>query len=515
MAPLHHGNDVDLEKLIHEEIERLPGRFRIAVVLCDLEGRTHEQAARHLGCAVGTVKSRLARGRKRLRGRLMRRGVSPTSALAAASAGSAARAAVPKGLAESTVDYAATASAVPTSVAVITEGVVTSMFVSKVKLVMTATAIVAAVAAGAVALAQSGVGRPKDKTDKPQQAGSSGWTYHILASRNGEPPRKVAVVEMTGDTPIRVDAEGAVILFQPKRDGEPGERTATAIPPDANPDRSERDQKHRKFGVTTAKRMDVDITQQYVGQIHAQQHIDINALEKGYLTEIAVNEGQAVKKGDLLFKIAPTLEKAKLDVESGNIKAPFDGIVDRLQQQVGSLVKEGDTLTTLSDNSVIWVYFNVPENRYLEYMANRKQHEENKIELMLANQTKFPQPGKIGAIDAKFNNETGNIAFRADFPNPDGLLRHGQTGTIVIHRKLHDAIVIPVRATFEIATSGTFTSSTKMTLCIGARSSPSTNWMTSMSSRRASVSATGSFSTGSGRFAMARRWTPSSVWPTR
>ena len=49
---------------------------------------------------------------------------------------------------------------------------------------------------------------------------------------------------------------------------------------------------------------------------------------------------------------------------------------------------------------------------------------------------KFPQPGKIGAIEAKFNNETGNIAFRADFPNPDGLLRHGQTGTVLIHRKV-------------------------------------------------------------------------------
>ena len=46
----------------------------------------------------------------------------------------------------------------------------------------------------------------------------------------------------------------------------------------------------------------------------------------------------------------------------------------------------------------------------------------------------FPQSGKIGAIEAEFNNETGNIAFRADFPNPDGLLRHGQTGTMLIHR---------------------------------------------------------------------------------
>src|SRR5262249_8149811 len=74
----------------------------------------------------------------------------------------------------------------------------------------------------------------------------------------------------------------------------------------------------------------------------------------------------------------------------------------------------------------------------------------------LANQDIFPQPGKIdpskgiGAIEAKFNNETGNIAFRADFPNPERLLRHGQTGTILIHRKLHDAVVIPQRATFEI-----------------------------------------------------------------
>ncbi len=98
----------------------------------------------------------------------------------------------------------------------------------------------------------------------------------------------------------------------------------------------------------------------------------------------------------------------------------------------------------------MWVYFNVPETQYLEYMANRQQHEDDKIELMLANQTKFPQPGKLGAIEAEFNKETGNIAFRADFPNPDGLLRHGQTGTILIHRKVHDAIVIPQRATYEI-----------------------------------------------------------------
>ena len=70
---------------------------------------------------------------------------------------------------------------------------------------------------------------------------------------------------------------------------------------------------------------------------------------------------------------------------------------------------------------------------------------------MLANGNKFDQTGGISSpIEGKFNNETGNIAFRADFPNPDRVLRHGQTGTVLIHRKLKNAMVIPQRATFEI-----------------------------------------------------------------
>src|SRR5262249_9970074 len=69
----------DLEAVIHEEIGRLPEHYRAPVVLCDLEGCTHEQAARHLGLPVGTVKSRQARGRQQLRTRLIRRGLSPSS----------------------------------------------------------------------------------------------------------------------------------------------------------------------------------------------------------------------------------------------------------------------------------------------------------------------------------------------------------------------------------------------------------------------------------------------------
>jgi membrane fusion protein, multidrug efflux system len=151
-----------------------------------------------------------------------------------------------------------------------------------------------------------------------------------------------------------------------------------------------------------------------------------------------------------LAKTQAKVDQAQAEFDFATIKAPFDGIVDRLHDFQGSLVKEGDMLTTLSDNSVMWVYFNVPEKRYLEYMAETGQNKQSpEIELRLANLNSFPHKGKIGAIESNFNNENGNIAFRADFPNPEGLLRHGQTGTVLIRRELKGAIVIPQRATFE------------------------------------------------------------------
>jgi membrane fusion protein (multidrug efflux system) len=263
-------------------------------------------------------------------------------------------------------------------------------------------------------------------------------------------------------------------------------------------DRKGHAEEHQKLVVTSPVAKDVVSTQEYVAQIHSRRHIEVRALETGYLEEIHVQEGETVKKGDVMFKMVPVLYQAKLDTEAAHakvqqikfdntklltnksivsnqelalaeaelaqaqaqvnlakaelnfttLKAPFAGIVDRQRAQQGSLVEEGDVLSTLSDNTTMWVYFNVPEARYLDYKAGVKT--EMKIDLKLANSQIFPQPGKIGAIEAEFNNETGNIAFRADFENPDGLLRHGQTGTILVHRTLHDAIVIPQRATYEI-----------------------------------------------------------------
>jgi membrane fusion protein, multidrug efflux system len=132
------------------------------------------------------------------------------------------------------------------------------------------------------------------------------------------------------------------------------------------------------------------------------------------------------------------------------IRAPFDGIMDRFHVRLGSLVDEGELLSTLADNSRMWVYFNVPESEYLDYITHAKKQNGVKVKLKMANNELFQQQGVIETIEADFNNETGNIAFRATFPNPDGILRHGETGNILMPSVLKDALLIPQKATFEI-----------------------------------------------------------------
>src|SRR5690606_1771530 len=114
--------------------------------------------------------------------------------------------------------------------------------------------------------------------------------------------------------------------------------------------------------------------------------------------------------------------KAELALAMGHlgfteIRAPFDGIIDRFRVRLGSLVDEGELLTSLSDNSKMWVYFNVPEAEYLDYITREKSDSVLKVQLQMANHQLFDQAGIVETIEADFNNETGNIAFRATFKN--------------------------------------------------------------------------------------------------
>ncbi len=254
------------------------------------------------------------------------------------------------------------------------------------------------------------------------------------------------------------------------------------------------------FQVTSPLQMDTLITKEYVSQVHSIQHIELRALERGYLQKIYVDEGQFVKKGTLLFKIMPNIYQAELEsaeaeadfarieyentksladrnivapnelamakakVNKANaelalakahlqfteIRAPFDGIIDRFLVREGSLLDEGELLTNFSDNSKMWIYYNVPEAEYLDYKAQVKSNDKVQVVFEMANHKQFEFPGVVETIEADFNNETGNIAFRATFPNPNGLLRHGETGNIQMSIPLTNTLLIPQKSTFEV-----------------------------------------------------------------
>ncbi len=248
--PRKQGDLLDWQPLLDRELSRLPDRFRVAIVLCDLEGKSRKEAASQLGLPEGTVASRLARARALLAKRLARHGLSVSSAaVASVVAQTAASASVPAAVLSATIQavtQVATGNAVLTGViqaqvAAITEGVLKTMFLNKLK---TVTVVLLT-----LGLAVFGAGLLKHETS---------------AARQSKPPAEGAKPEPPRAEPIK--AEGA----KPE-------------PPKAEPARQ------------------------------ADQSVDVRARVSGYLIKVAIKEGSLVKKGDLLFEIDPRPYQAEVD----------------------------------------------------------------------------------------------------------------------------------------------------------------------------------------------------------
>jgi len=253
---------------------------------------------------------------------------------------------------------------------------------------------------------------------------------------------------------------------------------------------------------------DRSIEREYVAEIRAVRYAEIRSRIKGVIDSVAVDEGQAVKAGDTLFSIdaralkkevlaarAATataeaelrggqlerenvqllidknvvskaevaildakiqtlkakVEEARVAVELGyaTIKAPFDGVVNRIPRKVGSAVAEDELLTTITDTSEVYAYFRVSEREYLEYSAASAERPKD-VALELADGSTFPVTGVIDAIESEFDKDTGNIAFRAKFSNAAGTLKHGSSGKVVIKTEMRGALLVPQKSTFEV-----------------------------------------------------------------
>ncbi|MFZ5973601.1 MAG: efflux RND transporter periplasmic adaptor subunit [Bacteroidota bacterium] len=259
---------------------------------------------------------------------------------------------------------------------------------------------------------------------------------------------------------------------------------------------------------------DTIVVSEYVADIHAVQNIELRAKAGGYLEAVLIDEGQLVQSGQVLFRISNQfyqheqakaeatlnsilaeiraaevslrntrnlveknivsatelelaeanllslqskaeeakahLASAQLELTLSQVRAPFTGYVNRIPNKIGSLIDEGTLLTTISNNNEVYAYFNVSEKEYLDFAETQLGGGMQEISLLLANNQVYPFKGFVETTESEIDRNTGTIAFRAKFPNPKHLLKHGSSGKVRVGKPLKQVMLIPQKSTFEI-----------------------------------------------------------------
>lgn len=246
----------------------------------------------------------------------------------------------------------------------------------------------------------------------------------------------------------------------------------------------------------------------YPASIEGTINSAVRAKVSGYITQVLVDEGQKVRKGEILFKLEtqslsqeagaaranvnvaqvevnklkPLVEKgiispvqvetaearlaqAKANYNSitanigyATIKSPIDGYIGAISYRQGALVSPADPkpLTTISDIDEVYAFFAMNEKDYLNFIQTTKGKTLSDkirnfppVELQLVNGTVYDHKGKIETVTGQVNTATGTVSFRATFPNPERILTNGNSGSIRIPKMYEDVPVVPEAATFE------------------------------------------------------------------
>lgn len=173
-------------------------------------------------------------------------------------------------------------------------------------------------------------------------------------------------------------------------------------------------------------------------------------VEKGIVSKYQLEAAKFAlqAKRAALNQAQTALANARTNLSYTNITSPVDGIVGAIPFRLGSLVGSTSTLTTVANTSNVYVYFSLNEKQLLDFLkdtpgANQaeKIRRAEPIQLILADGSEYSEKGRLETINGIVNTSTGSANFRANFPNPQGLLRSGSTGSIRINRTDRKSVV--------------------------------------------------------------------------
>lgn len=263
------------------------------------------------------------------------------------------------------------------------------------------------------------------------------------------------------------------------------------------------------FPVTTLAKEDAVVYQEYTANLEGQQNVEIRPKVNGFIQKIYVDEGQVVRKGQLLFKLETQtlnqdaaaakaavnasqvevdrlkplvdrkiisnvqLETAKARLAQaksaygsiaatigfGTITSPVDGVIGGLPYREGSLVSATSEmpLTTVSDTKIMRAYFSMNEKQLLFFNKTfkgsttaEKLKSAPEVSLLLVDGSEYDLKGKLTAMNGLVNSTTGTTEFRAEFKNPEAILRSGSSGIVRLPIVYKDVIVVPQNAVFEM-----------------------------------------------------------------
>ncbi len=277
-----------------------------------------------------------------------------------------------------------------------------------------------------------------------------------------------------------------------------------------------------EIATITLSPQQADLQNTFPATIKGKTDIDIRPQVTGFITKVNVDEGQHVRKGQVLFTLdqvtfqaavdqaraalnsAQTqVNTAKMTADSKKalfdkniisayeyqlaqnslaqaesqlanakaalasaqknlaytvVTAPSDGVVGSIPNREGSLASPSSAqpLTTVSDNSQVYAYFSLTEKDLLNLVGEGERSIETaikampEVQLRLNDGSMYPISGKVATVSGVIDNNTGASTVRALFNNPNGVLRSGGTGQVIIPDSKESVIVIPQKATFEL-----------------------------------------------------------------